>query len=217
MNRLIHFEKPTPLFPVALALFNNTTGSNNTATGVQALNSNTTGNFNTANGNQALFSNTTGDAKTASGAGALFNNSHGSNNTADGNNALQSNTTGSSNIALGAGAGANLTTGDDNILIGNEGVAAEANTVRIGTQGTQTTTYIAGIAGTGVSGVPVNINAAGQLGIPPSAAPFKDQIRPMDHASEAILALKPVCFRYKKAVDPDGTPQFDLVAEEVER
>jgi hypothetical protein len=39
----------------------------------------------------------------------------------------------------------------------------------------------------------------------------------MDKASEAILALKPVSFRYKQELDPDGIPQFGLVAEEVER
>jgi hypothetical protein len=39
----------------------------------------------------------------------------------------------------------------------------------------------------------------------------------MDKASEAILALKPVAFRYKKEIDPKGVPQFGLVAEEVEK
>ena len=39
----------------------------------------------------------------------------------------------------------------------------------------------------------------------------------MDKASEAILALKPVTFRYKEELDPDGIPQFGLVAEEVEK
>src|SRR5204862_6868772 len=38
----------------------------------------------------------------------------------------------------------------------------------------------------------------------------------MDKASEAILSLRPVTFRYKKDLDPDGIPQFGLVAEEVE-
>jgi hypothetical protein len=38
----------------------------------------------------------------------------------------------------------------------------------------------------------------------------------MDNASEAILALKPVTFRYKKELDPEGIPQFGLVAEDVE-
>ena len=52
------------------------------------------------------------------------------------------------NIALGRFAGLNLTTGNNNIDIGNFGVAAEDNTIRIGTQGAQTATFIAGISGT---------------------------------------------------------------------
>lgn len=39
----------------------------------------------------------------------------------------------------------------------------------------------------------------------------------MDKVSNVILALKPVCFRYKKKIDPQRTPQFGLVAEEVEK
>jgi hypothetical protein len=116
---------------------------------------------------------------------------------------------------LGSLAGSNLTTGNNNIDIGNLGVAAEANTIRIGSQGTQTKTFIAGINGGGVTGVAVKINAAGQLGTAPSSARFKADVQPMDRASEAILALKPVTFRYKKELDPDGTPQFGLVAEDV--
>jgi uncharacterized coiled-coil protein SlyX len=50
-----------------------------------------------------------------------------------------------------------------------------------------------------------------------SSAQFKEAIKPMDKASEAILALKPVTFHYKKEVDPEGIPQFGLVAEEVEK
>ena len=37
----------------------------------------------------------------------------------------------------------------------------------------------------------------------------------MDKVSEVILGLKPVKFRYKKELDPEGIPQFGLVAEEV--
>jgi len=51
----------------------------------------------------------------------------------------------------------------------------------------------------------------------PSSARFKEEIKPIDKASEAILALKPVMFRYKKEVDAERTPQFGLVAEEVEK
>ncbi len=198
-------------------LFRNVTGTNNAAYGPYALYSNTDGIDNTANGNSALLNNTTGSYNTAIGLTALRSNTTGSNNTATGLNALFSNTIGSSNIALGFFAGTNLTTGDDNIDIGNFGVAAESNTIRIGTQGTQTRTFIAGISGTAVIGRPVMINANGRLGTPPSSARFKDGIKPMDKASEAILALKPVMFRYKKEVDAERTPQFGLVAEQVEK
>jgi hypothetical protein len=110
-----------------------------------------------------------------------------------------------------------LTTGDNNIDIGNSGIPDEANTIRVGTQGTQTKTFIAGVSGAGVSGMAVKVNAAGQLGTAPSSARFKEAIKPMDKASEAILALKPVTFRYKKEIDSEGTPQFGLVTEDVEK
>ena len=199
------------------ALIFNTTGIQNTATGSFALVFNSTGNQNTANGDGALLFNTTGNQNTGTGYFALWGNTTGDANTAHGYNALLNNTTGGGNIALGNFAGSNLTTGDNNIDIGNLGVAAEANTIRIGTQGTQTKTFIAGISGAGVMGVAVKINAAGQLGTAPSSARFKQNIRLMDKASEAILALKPVTFRYKKELDPDGALQFGLVAEEVEK
>ena len=119
---------------------------------------------------------------------------------------------------MGATAGQNLTTGSDNIDIGNAGVAGESNTIRIGTAGTQTATFIAGISGDTVAGgVGVIIDTSGQLGTVVSSERFKDEIKPMDKASEAILALKPVTFRYKHELDPEGIPQFGLVAEEVEK
>jgi len=198
------------------ALYSNTTGSGNTATGDEALFSNTTSVQNTADGNDALYSNTTGIENTASGVNALSHNTTGNSNTADGANALQGNTTGNDNIAMGHLAGFNLTTGDNNINIGNEGVAAESNTIRIGTGGIHTVTFIAGIYNaTVVKGVGVVVDSNGHLGTKGSSARFKDQIKPMDKASEAILALKPVTFHYKKALDPDATPQFGLVAEDV--
>src|SRR5215472_10544962 len=61
------------------------------------------------------------------------------------------------------------------------------------------------------------INGNGRLGTAPSSARYKDEIKPMDAASEVILALKPVTFRYKKEVDAERTPQFGLVAEQVEK
>ena len=134
------------------ALFSNTTGSANTATGFEALENNTTGNDNTADGVNALFSNTTGGSNTASGVGALNFNTTGFFNTAIGDGALFNNTTGSGNIALGLSAGVNLTTGNNNIDIGNEGVAGEAKHIRVGTKGTHTHTFIAGISGATVAG-----------------------------------------------------------------
>jgi hypothetical protein len=183
----------------AAALLNNTTGANNTAVGTAALLNNTEGNFNTVVGQNALFNNTTGGSNTAIGFGALFSN------------------TGSLNIALGVNAGANLTTGDNNIVIANVGAATEANTIHIGTQGTHAVTYIAGISGAVVVGTPVVVDANGRLGVAVSSQRFKDEVTPMEKASEAVLALKPVTFRYKKEFDPSGAIQFGLVAEEVEK
>jgi len=211
------------------ALFFNTTGNANTATGANALVNNVDGDSNTANGNGALASNTTGHFNAAIGASALLNNTiggrntaigrsalslntTGSFNTANGYQALVNNTTGNFNTALGQGAGSRLTTGDSNIDIGAFGFPGESTTIRIG-EG-QTKTFIAGIRGaTVVGGVPVVIDGAGQLGTIVSSKRFKKEIQPMEKASEAILALKPVTFHYKS--DATNTPQFGLIAEEV--
>jgi len=199
------------------ALYYNTTGSVNTAVGANALQDNTTGTGNTVIGDSALLSNTTGTNNTAIGIGTL-SISNGNNNTAVGFDALVNNTTGNGNIAVGPLAGFNLTTGDNNIEIGNPGVAGESNAIRIGKKGTHNATFIAGISGVTVAGgVPVIVNANGRLGTSTSSARFKEAIKPMDKASEAILALKPVTFRYKNELDPDGIPQFGLVAEDVEK
>jgi len=215
------------------ALLRNVRGIDNTATGVSALSSDKDSSFNTATGFQALFantasnntadgfealvSNTTGTENTATGGATLFNTTTGNNNTADGFEALFSNTTGNNNIAVGILAGQNLTTGSNNIDIGNAGKAGEANTIRIGTKGTQTGTFIAGISGVAVTGSQVVVNGTGKLGVAASSARFKDDVRPMDKASEAILALTPVSFHYKHELDPDDIPQFGLVAEQVEK
>src|SRR5437773_5262744 len=170
----------------------------NTAIGIGAS-TNTTGYANTATGTEALFFNTTACCNTAYGFAALFNN-----------------TIGGSNIALGNNAGFNLTTGSNNIDIGNAGLAGDSGYIRIGVSGVQTKTFIAGISGASGTGNPVVINANGRLGVRPSSQRFKDEIKPMDEASEVILALKPVTFRYKKEIDPDRTAEFGLVAEDVE-
>ncbi len=71
--------------------------------------------------------------------------------------------------------------------------------------------------GVAVSGSQVVVNSNGKLGVATSSARFKEAIKPMDRASEAILALEPVSFRYKEQIDPDAMPQFGLIAEEVEK
>jgi hypothetical protein len=184
--------------------------------GERALASNTEGASNTATGVQALFRNAVGVENTACGREALFNNSAGTDNTAFGYRAL-ANCTGTINIAVGAFAGVNLTTGFNNIDIGAFGRSDDSNTIRIGRPGFQNSTFIAGIFGAPMSGSVVVVNSSGKLGVVPSSARFKDNIKPMDKASEAVLALKPVTFHYKKEVDPNGIPQFGLVAEQVEK
>jgi hypothetical protein len=127
-------------------------------------------------------------------------------------------TNGDNNIAIGASAGINLTmASDNNIDIGNAGVTGESGRIRIGVQGTQTRTFVAGISGSPIAGTSVVVNGFGRLGTVASSQRFKDDIKPMDKASEAILALKPVTFHYKKEVDSEGIPQFGLVAEDVEK
>jgi Chaperone of endosialidase len=78
--------------------------------------------------------------------------------------------------------------------------------------------YIGGIfAELVVGGDTVICNSAGKVGTGTSSKRFKEAIKPMDKASEVLLALTPVTFRYKKELDPTGMPQFGLVAEDVEK
>ena len=200
------------------ALVGNTTGVRNTGTGSSALNENTTGNFNTATGSASLFFNVTGSANTASGDSALDENTTGSDNTAAGAAALAINTTGSNNIAIGESAGDNLTTGSNNIDIGNEGATGESNAIHIGVQGTQTATSIAGIFGNPLSkstASAVLIDSNGNLGVQVSSARYKRDIRDMGDASDRLMKLRPVTFRYK--ADSTRAQQYGLIAEEVEK
>jgi hypothetical protein len=215
------------------ALFSNTTGDQNTATGAFALVTNTRGSVNTAAGAHALQSNTTGSGSVAVGWSALQFNTIGR-NTAIGAQAMQFNTTGSDNTAvgyaalgftmtgrfntaLGVGAG-QMVTGDKNIVIGsgNLGVAGENGTIRIGIAPLQTRAFIAGIHGVTTGNndaVPVLIDSDGQLGTVSSSSRYKTDIKPIEKASESILALQPVSFRYK--VHKDNTQNFGLIAEDV--
>jgi hypothetical protein len=211
------------------ALFHNTTGSGNHAVGYQALFQNREGAANTAIGGYALWLNTTGDGNIAIGDGALFANSSGNSNTAVGAGALQHGA-GDSNTALGANAGVDIS-GSNNIVIGanvfgfggsntivigaNVGMLGESNTIRIGNTDI-TDTFVSGISGTTVaSGAAVLVDSSGHLGTLTSSKRFKEEIRPMNTTSEAIFSLEPVTFRYKKELDPAGTSQFGLIAEDV--
>ncbi len=188
-------------------------GFGNVAVGFGAMSIGLTGSYNTALGNVAMaFS--TGSENTAVGDGAM-NAASGSENIAIGRSA-GINLAGSSNILMGQYAGQNLTRGNNNIEIGNEGLKKDDSVIRIGTIGTQNKTFIAGISGTTIgSGAAVMVNSKGQLGVMTSSERYKDEIQPMGGASKALLALKPVTFRYKQGLDSLGTPQFGLVAEEV--
>jgi len=187
------------------ALLSDTTGSGNTANGAFALFFNTTGTFNTAAGDSALFNNATGTQNTGVGISALLSNTSGNSNTAVGIDALLNNTTGNSNIAIGSGAGGSISTANNVICIGT----AVGDNV-------SNTTWIGNVFGTTtVSGTtqPVIVSNTGQLGTISSSRRFKKQIKPMNQASESLLALRPVTFRYK--TDKTNTPQFGLVAEDV--
>jgi trimeric autotransporter adhesin len=63
----------------------------------------------------------------------------------------------------------------------------------------------------------VFVNADGKLGAQVSSRRFKDAIKPLGQASEALFALKPVSFRYNKEIDSTAASQFGLVAEDVEK
>src|SRR5581483_3765765 len=188
------------------ALLNNTDGDSNIAIGPSALFGNTIGRWNVAAGGSALISNVTGESNTAIGQQVMQSNISGSSNTAVGAQALVYNANGSHNIAVGDGAGVNVMTADRVICIGAVG-ADTSNSCYIGQIFNATC-----IGGSGVF-----IDANNKLGTITSSRRFKDEIKPMEQASETLFALKPVTFHYKKEIDPTGISQFGLVAEEVEK
>jgi hypothetical protein len=197
------------------ALQAHTNGFDNVAIGFGAMSLGTTGSYNTAVGNVAM-SFATGTENTALGDSAM-NSATGSFNVAVGR-AAGLRLAGDENIAIGHYAGQNVTTGSNNIEIGNQGIAHDANVIRLGDPATQRKTFIAGISRTPVAGgLAVMVSNQGQLGVATSAARYKENIQPMDKSSEAVLSLRPVTFRYKKELDPEAIPQFGLVAEEVEK
>ena len=172
--------------------FSNTTGDYNTATGFAALYDNTTGNYNTANGLWRAQFQHHRRPEHGQWLWSLRYNTTGTYNTANGYGALHSNTTGGSNIALGDHAGDLVTTAHNVIAIGDAG------------GNVSNSCYIGSIFGqTSASGIPVLINSSNKLGTTTSSERFKEDIKPMDNDSEALLKLKPVTFRYKKEIDPD--------------
>ena len=190
----------------------NTDGTSNNALSESALFNNINASANTAIGDVALGNNDSsgaglGAANTAVGAGALFSNVDGASNNAIGFTALSNNTTGDGNIAIGDSAGENVTTADNVICIGASVAGANVSN----------SCYIGSIFGqTSSGGTAAFINPDGKLGTATSSRRFKEEIKPMERASEVLFALKPVTFRYKKEIDPQGIYQFGLVAEDVE-
>jgi len=156
---------------------------------------------NTATGDGALYQNTEGLRNTATGAFALVNNISGSSNTAVGHSALYNNTR-SDNTAVGINAGLNLTTGSGNVCIGESvgGGAGESNVTRIRNIGS---TPI-------IDGTSVVVGSTGG-----SSRRYKEDIKPMDKASEPLFALKPVTFRAKGNSDPSRVKHYGLIAEDV--
>jgi hypothetical protein len=204
------------------ALLSNTTGSGNTGVGSGALSINTIGQGNTACGGDALFANTEGGANTGIGGGSLFNITTGNGNTAVGFQSLLNNTAGENNTAIGEATLLNCT-GSGSIAIGShagEFVGSSNNVIAIGSPGddVDNSCFIGNIFGvTSTQGTGVFINSDGQLGTTTSSRRFKEGIKPVDKASEALFSLTPVTFHYKQELDPAAVEQFGLIAEEVEK
>ncbi|NBX41584.1 MAG: hypothetical protein EBR15_09260, partial [Gammaproteobacteria bacterium] len=195
-----------------------TTGSGNTVAGSGAAIALTTGSGNTVAGNGAAVALTTGGNNTVVGAGGAALLVTGASNLALGYSALSKLTSGGTNIAVGASAGSTYTTESNNIAVGNTGTAADTGVIRLGTVGTQTKTFVAGINGVtlGATGNIVLVDSNGQLGTIQSSRRYKEDIAPMGEASARLLKLRPVTFKYKKDQPGDErTVQFGLIAEEV--
>ncbi len=219
---------------------NNVQGTDNTFTGYLSGNSNDQGDENTFYGGFSGYSNIAGDKNTFVGASAGYNSTTGrynsffgtyagESNTVGGGNTFAGfqagafNTTGSFNTFYGTQAGAYNRTGSNNVYIVNVGSPnrpSESNTIRIGTQGTgkgqQNAAYIAGIYDVNVGGVPVQINANGQLGAATSSLRFKEQVRDMGDSTGDLMKLRPVTFLYKpEYASGERNLQYGLIAEEV--
>ncbi len=156
---------------------------------------------------------TTGGQNVAFGANALDSNVGGSFNVAIGYNALTAVTSGVNNIGIGNNVGSAVSTGSNNIYIGNDGFNNESGQIRIGTAAAITSgTVIVGISGfQSVGGVPVIVNGGGRLGTTTSSIRFKEDVRDLGAASDDLMKLRPVTFRYKES----DLQEYGLIAEEV--
>ncbi len=202
------------------ALYVNTTGTDNTALGGASLQNNKDGDDNTAVGVDALYANTSGTNNTASGFGALASNTVGAYNTASGYDSLYNSRAGNNNIGLGSYAGGNLGNGSYNIDIGNAGLAtdgvnAKSGVIRIGTAGAQNEVFIAGIENSKITGSAVYVTSTGRLGVLASSERYKTAIAPMGANTAKLAQLRPVSFKLK--TDAEGTVQYGLIAEEVDK
>jgi hypothetical protein len=202
----------------SFALVTNTIGADNDAIGVFSMANNTAGNQNVAVGSYTLLNNTTGSGNTALGFQAGYSLATGNNNVFVGNDASLFTTTGSTNVVIGYNAGVSLTTGNNNIYLSNPGMAVESGIIRIGTVATHTAAFIQGIfpSVVGGTGIPVFVDATGQLGTVVSSRRFKHDITDMtSDISQNIYKLRPVTFVYNS--DESDAQQCGLIAEEVER
>jgi len=197
------------------ALTASSTGAYSTAVGAFALQANKTGGYDTAFGAYALIANTTGSGNTAFGYAGLRSTTTGSNNIGFGYQTLYLNATGSNNIAMGYQGGYYVLNGSNTSEIGNLGAFADTDLIRIGTPGTQSKAYIAGISGAQVTGSAVYVTSSGQLGVMGSSERFKTDIAAMPAESAKLDRLRPVVFRYKE--DAARVLQYGLIAEEVDR
>jgi hypothetical protein len=189
-------------------------GYYNVAEGIDALTANVSGASNVAVGPYTLFTNNAGSENVAVGSDALYNNVGGNTNIAVGQAALYDNVNGSNNIAIGDQAALDVT-GSNNIEIGSVGASADSGAIRIGTPTVQTAAYMAGISTSRVTGSAVFVTSHGQLGVLASSERYKTAIATMDATTQKIQALRPVTFHLKN--DPQGTAQFGLIAEEVDK
>jgi hypothetical protein len=209
----------------AAALASNSGGSFNTAIGVSAMygyqgasafeqSGGELGSYNTAIGFQALFNYSGAADNTAVGTSALYTNINGNLNTAVGYGTLF-HSTGDYNVAIGYEAGYTLTRGSNNIYIVHPGEPVESGITRIGTPGTQTAVYIAGIENAKITGSAVYVTSSGQLGVLASSERYKTDITPIGTGTEKLQQLRPVSFHLK--TDPKGAVQYGLIAEEVDK